>query len=177
MPFMDDEENTFNIYTLSEIDIDDLMYHAEQGDAECICALGYCYENGIKVQKDEVKAYLLYCQAADMGFANGIYNKGVFIGFGRGGAVRSPVQYFELIRQAAVLGFAPAQNDLGWCYEEGIKHGCIEYTDTQKAFQWYLKSARQGHSTGITNVIRCLKEGIGTDKNEEEARKWEEGII
>ncbi len=172
-----ENDESYNVYSLSEIDIEDIMHHAEHGDAECLCALGYCYENGIKVEQNEVKAFELYCMAADQNFANGIYNKGVFIGFGRGGAKRNPVQYFNLIRQAAVLGFAPAQNDLGWCYEEGIKHGCVDFVDTEKAFSWYLKSARQGHHTGITNVIRCYREGIGTQRDEDMALKWENGDL
>ena len=166
---------SYDVYLLSEIDMEQLKNAAEHGDAESQCALGYCYENGLHVEKDEVQALELYKASAAQNCSNGIYNVGIFTGWGKGGAERSPRKYFEYIKRAAEMGFAPAQNDLGWCYEEGIKHDCIDYVDVELAFAWYMKSAMQGHSTGITNVIRCYREGIGVQQDEDEARHWENG--
>ena len=170
---MCDDDSQYNVYSISNIDIQELMHEALHGDCECLCALGYCYENGIEVEQDEVKAFDLYKQACDQGFANGIYNTGIFYGWGKGGVKKSARLYFEHIKKAAELGFAPAQNDLGWCYEDGINHNCIDYVDKDEAFKWYLKSAKQGHHTGIYNVIRCYREGVGIPIDEEKAQEWE----
>lgn len=171
------ENDEYNMYSLSDVNIEQLIHGAlHHNDSECLCALGYCYENGIQVEKDEIKAYEYYKAAADLGLANGIYNVAIFTGWGKGGVTRSPEKYFELIKKSAEMGFAPAQNDLGWCYEEGINHGCVDFVDRNLAFKWYLKSALQDHSTGITNLIRCYREGIGTEINEEEAQKWERRV-
>ena len=162
----------YDIYTLSDIDIDELRFHADAGDAESQVALGYCYEHGFQVETDAVRAFELYSAAAAQGFANGIYNRGVCIGFGIG-TEKSARGYFACIKRAAELGFAPAQNDLGWCYECGIEHGCVDFRDERLAFSWYEKSARQGHQTAIVNIVRCYRDGVGTAPDEQKAQEWE----
>lgn len=171
----DSEVNEFDVYMLSRIDIELLKKMAlEQDDAEALVALGYCYENGMNgLQKDEAKAFELYQKAAEKGEPNGIYNMGVCLGFAVGtGRERDAKGWLENIRRAAEMGFAPAQNDLGWAYECAKERGFFEEKDDRKAFGWYLKSAMQAHQTGIKNVIRCYEEGIGTEINLVEAVKW-----
>lgn len=166
----------YTVYGLSPVGTAELSEMAQAGDAEAMVALGYCYENGIGVEKDASRAFSLYEASAEKGCANGIYNKGICIGFGIG-TEKNPAGYFDNIKRAAEMGFAPAQNDLGWCYECGIEHGCIGFRDLNLAFTFYLASASQGHRTGIVNVVRCLREGIGTKKDEGEAEKWESELF
>ena len=172
----DSDGNEYSIYELSSVDITELMDLCySKNDSEAMCALGYCYENGINglaVNKEE--AFKLYCMAADKGEANGIYNKGVCLGFGIGsGKEKDARGWLTNIKKAAEMGFAPAQNDYGWAFEMAKDKGFFDVKDLKEAFKWYLKSAMQDHHTGIENVIRCYKEGIGTQKDLKKALEWE----
>ena len=40
-----------------------------------------------------------------------------------------------------------------------------------KAFKWYLKLANS-HTDAKYSVAKCYRDGIGTDKNLDEATKW-----
>ncbi|MBQ0050701.1 MAG: sel1 repeat family protein [Treponema sp.] len=168
------EEFEYDIYQLSHVHVDELIHLAyDKNDAEAQCALGYCYENGIEVDQDKEKAFHLYEMAAQQGEANGIYNMGVCLGFAIGtGKERDAQGWLTNIRRAAEMGFAPAQNDYGWAWECAKDRGFFDKKDEQEAFKWYLKSAKQDHQTGIRNVVRCYEEGIGVQKNPEEAEKW-----
>ncbi|RHZ64743.1 hypothetical protein Glove_320g193 [Diversispora epigaea] len=44
--------------------------------------------------------------------------------------------------------------------------------DEEKAFQWYLKSAKGGNSYGQFILGGCYRQGIGTTKDEEKAFQW-----
>lgn len=168
-------EEEYNIYALSDINIEQLIHEAyEDCDSESMCALGYCYENGLYgLEENKEKAFELYCMSADKGEPNGIYNKGVCLGFAIGtGKSRDAQGWLENIKKAAELGFAAAQNDYGWAWEMAKERVFFEYKDDKIAFEWYLKSANQGHKTGIENVIRCYAEGVGVEKDEEKAEEW-----
>ncbi len=75
----------------------------------------------------------------------------------------------ERIEREAKAGDAKSQSLLGFLYEEG-KFGKIE--NYQKAFEWYMKSAKQGYPPACTVVSMLLIEGKGTEKNLVEARAW-----
>lgn len=170
----DNEEYHYNIYELSHVDIEDLIYQAyEENDSEAQCALGFCYENGYEVEEDKEEAFRLYKMSAEQGEANGIYNVGVCLGFAIGtGKDRDAQGWLANIKRAAEMGFAPAQNDYGWAFECAKERGFFDIKDDAEAFKWYLKSANQDHETGIKNVVRCYEEGIGVEKNLEEAENW-----
>lgn len=156
-----------NIEELEQLAYDD-------NDAEAQCVLGYCYENGLNgLSEDKEKAFELYQLAAYQGEVNGIYNVAVCLGFSIGtGKARDAQGWLENIRLAAEKGFAPAQNDYGWAFECAEEKGFFDEKDDAKAFEWYMKSAMQGHQTGITNVIRCYEEGIGVQPDAEAAKEW-----
>ena len=46
------------------------------GDAEGIHMVGYCYWDGIRVEKNEHKAFIYYQKSAEMGDSIGTYNVG-----------------------------------------------------------------------------------------------------
>jgi len=50
-------------------------------------------------------------------------------------------------RKAAVLGFPPAQNNIGRLYEQG--RGVVQ--DFELAYVWYSLAARAGHQTARSN--------------------------
>ena len=49
---------------------------AEMGHVNGIYMVGYCYQNGIGVEKDEHKAFIYYQKSAEMGNADGAFNVG-----------------------------------------------------------------------------------------------------
>ena len=59
----------------------------------------------------------------------------------------------KLYAQAAELGYAPAQNLLGKCYQDG--RGVEK--NIEKAFDWYKRAADQGLSEAQYNLARCLE--------------------
>ena len=60
------------------------------------------------------------------------------------------VQAARLFRRAADLGYAEAQNCLGWCYENGI--GVAQ--DSIQATIWYRKAAEQGRTDAQEALAR-----------------------
>ena len=51
---------------------------AKQGDADAQCDLGYCYQEGIGVVKNDYEAIKWYKESARQGNANAQYNLGNF---------------------------------------------------------------------------------------------------
>ena len=72
------------------------------------------------------------------------------------------------LQAAADKGQKKAQYRLGRCYDKG--HGVKE--NNQKAFEWYMKSAKQDYAKAMYQVGRCYLKGKGTQANQEEAKKW-----
>ncbi|KAF0477718.1 calmodulin-dependent protein kinase [Gigaspora margarita] len=101
---------------------------------EDIYWLGYCYEHGIEVEKDEDKAFIHYQKSANMNNSNGIYQVGYCYHLGIG---------VETNRQEAFLHYqksAEAGNSMGIfktaiCYFYGIG---VE-KDEAKFYEWIEK--------------------------------------
>ena len=74
------------------------------------------------------------------------------------------------IKKSAIADNAEAQNKLGYCYLKG--KGVVK--DEKKAFEWFLKSANNGFTSGQYSLGYCYENGIGTKKNIEVAIKWYE---
>src|SRR5437868_6109044 len=75
---------------------------------------------------------------------------------------------FVLYLKSAEDGDSNGQNNLGFCYLNGIGTA----RDENKAFEWYLKLAEGGNSNEQDNLGFCYKNGIGTDKDKKKAFKW-----
>ncbi len=79
--------------------------------------------------------------------------------------------YTEAVKnygKAAYLGYAPAQNSLGQCYQNG--EGIMQ--DFAQAVEWYRKAAEQGNILAQYNLGHCYENGIGLKQNDSEAAKW-----
>lgn len=74
----------------------------------------------------------------------------------------------EHLRNAASLGFAPAEYHLGVMYREA--KGVEE--DPYEAFKWILKSAQQGYEKGEMSISTFYYAGYGTKIDYSEARYW-----
>ena len=75
------------------------------------------------------------------------------------------IPYF---RKAAEQGYARAQCNLGYCYEQGS--GVTK--DYSEAVKWYRKAAEQGHARAQYNLGLCYYKGSGVTKDYSEAVKW-----
>lgn len=78
------------------------------------------------------------------------------------------VQAVEHFRKAAEQNHAAAQNDLGFCYQNGLGVN----KDYYKAFYWYSKSAEQGFTVAQCNLGGCYENGNGTVKDLVKAEYW-----
>ncbi len=73
-----------------------------------------------------------------------------------------------LLKQAAELGNAEAQYNLGYCYQEGVE---VPKNDSI-ANTWLLKSAKQGWLNAQFKIAYSYAVGRGTTKNDGQAFYW-----
>jgi len=122
--------------------------------------LGYCYEHGIGVQVDPVKAASWYQLSADQGNAAGQVHLGLCNkkGFGVAKDVEVAFKYFHL---SGAKQSAEALYELGSCYENGIGTPI----DPIKAVIYYTFSAVQGDPDAQCRLAFCYENGFGVEKN------------
>ncbi|OMH85760.1 hypothetical protein AX774_g673 [Zancudomyces culisetae] len=146
--------------------------------------LGFCYEFGIEVKCDFIKAELLYLPAADAGCSLAQLRIAFLRKYGRPGVKIDKLEaekWADMVRgnknssatrwlkkAAEIHLLAPAQYALGLCYHDGIGVDVNE----KKAFELYYKSAKQGNARGQGILGYCFGEGFGVNQNKEEAVKW-----
>ena len=122
---------------------------AKQGNMISQFYLGWMYDNGDGVSKNENESVKWYKLAAKQGNANSQYNLGVIYDNGEGvhEDENESVKWYKL---AAKQGHAKAQNNLGWMYENG------EYKNYGEAFKWYEKASMNGNDTAQYNLGETL---------------------
>jgi TPR repeat protein len=74
----------------------------------------------------------------------------------------------EWYSRAADHQFAPAMNNLGEVYREGL----IQSPDFDEAFHWYQAAAAAGNPIGLWNVGAAYASGQGTPRNQSVADQW-----
>jgi TPR repeat protein len=147
---------------------------AEQGNPRAQANLGYMYDNGEGVPKDNTEAMKWYRKAADQfrkaadeGNADGQYHLGVMYDYGQG----VPKDYAEAakwFRKAADQGDADAQNALGYMYANG--QGVPQnYT---YAMNWFRAAADQGNADGQNGVGALYNNGQGVPQDYAQALMW-----
>lgn len=155
---------------------------ADQGVPEAKYQLGLMYEKGLGTEKDLVKAYGWYLSASKDGPIDAQYRTALCYYFGKGvkqdfdiaeiwfrnlaekGHLLSQhylgnclyyqgkyAECLEWWEKAGNRGIAESSYNVGLCYETG--EGCEK--DMEKAWQWYLKAAGQGHQES-KEIIRAL---------------------
>jgi len=129
--------------------------------------IGYCYDVGKEVDKDEKKAVEWYQRAADQGYAHAQCNLGrcYEVGAGVDKDTKKAVEWYQ---RAALQGNAQAQHKIAWCYQHGV--GIAK--DEIKGFEWYQRAANQGIAGSQCNLGYCYQQGIGTAKNIQKAIEW-----
>ena len=70
--------------------------------------------------------------------------------------------------KAANQGYAPAQYNLGVCYENG--RGVVQ--SYEKAAFWFKKAANQGDAQAQFYLGVCYENGLGVKKDLKKAKFW-----
>jgi TPR repeat protein len=136
-----------------------------------LAAIGDVYCSGFGLEeKDYGKALQFYRKAASMGNAHACYMIGECLYKGRGceKSISEAMDYYE---DAAASGSIGAMLRLGDIYWNGVASAVP--VDRVKASQWYIKALDACQRTSdmrslpyaYVRVARCLKAGIGMEKN------------
>jgi len=72
------------------------------------------------------------------------------------------------LRAATEQGSGGAAGLLGYMYVSG--HGVT--ADPQRAFSYFMQSAKMGNGDGMHGVAQCYERGVGVAKNQAEADRW-----
>lgn len=139
----------------------------EQGFPPAQHKLGFCYDEGIGVEKDKQEVVEWWKKAAEQGYYLAQYNLGTRYMFGHG-IEKDEKKAVEWWRKAAEQGDSAAQNNLGISYEKGIGVEKNEY----KAVEWYAKAAKQEHLAAQCSLGFCYMSGRGIGKDEKKAVEW-----
>jgi TPR repeat protein len=130
----------------------DFRRAAENGNAEAMYKLGYCYANGKGVDRNYRKAMHWYILAADNGIAAAQVELADYYYNGDIDIKRDYKKAAYWYRRAANQGISSAQFKLGVCYLCGL--GVME--DTNTAIYWF-NSAYRGPGAGVDReLIRRL---------------------
>ncbi len=126
------------------------------------------YMNGTGVKKDYAEAYKYNKLAADKKEPAAYANLGVmyYNGWGVTQDDREAVKWWKMAAQQNV---ALAQSNLGYMYENGL--GGLP-KNQNKAFEYFMKAAKQNDVNGMYNVGSCYLDGKGVNVNYAEALKW-----
>jgi hypothetical protein len=112
---------------------------AEMGSVKAQNNLGFIYEIGQDVPKDDAEAVKWFCRAAEQGHAKAQYNLANHYALGRGTAQNDEAAARWYLR-AAEQGIANAMNHLGAMYAAG--RGVEK--DEAESIKWYTRAAGQG---------------------------------
>jgi TPR repeat protein len=137
--------------------------------------------------REEMKAFAIFENAAKRGNAEGLYNVSLMYQRGQAGLTRDLLKAREYCLKAASqkpyvkfqgqifknVGVAEAETSIAINYRDGL--GVDQNDDT--AFQWFLKSAQHGCSSGQNNLALALQNGTGCIQNLTSARAWFEQAV
>jgi len=137
---------------------------AELGNAKCINALGYCYEHGDGVERNEEKSFEYYKQAANLNDLKAMRNLGSIYNDGSSYVPANQELAFYWYKQAASIGDAECQSIIGIRYLKGLGTEINE----QEAIEWLTKAANQ-HYFAAAHKLANIYDG---KNNQKEADKW-----
>ena len=150
-----------------------------QDNAEAICGLGICYQNGYGIEKDETRAFQLFLKASEMGLLEAQFQLAEAYHFGKG-ILRDDKKAMDLYYKTAQKGHCISEFMIG----EHLMHThttldiansfvTTSKRDTIKAFDWFIKSAKQGYHPAQRRIGAFYE--TGTDpcvRNVGKAIEW-----
>ena len=129
--------------------------------------LAFCYETGCGIEKSAEQAEK-WREKAWWGSPKAPY-KIAKAYEGIGGRLadfgKSAIRFYRI---AAEMGYAVAQCELGFAYEDGIN---VQENPTE-AFRWYLEAANQNDASAQCALGSCFCFGYGVEQNAAEAARW-----
>ena len=140
-----------------------------ENDAESLFIMGEKYSKGEGGQEDKRQAFQYYKQAAEKGHKAALFTISDMIAPGNPNSIEAHVlEYSERpkwIRLAAEQGYASAQTNLGFLYQNG-NWGLPQ--DYQEAIKWFVLAAKQGSALAMTFLGELFLEL----KDIKQAIKW-----
>jgi hypothetical protein len=143
---------------------------ADAGSAIAMGYLGFIYEDGIGLPKDDAQAAVWYRKAADAGSAIAMGYLGSMYESGRGGLPQNDAQGVAWFRKAADAGNGTAMSWLGYLYLNG-RSGLPK--DDAQAVAWYRKAADADDASAMSNLGYMYENGRGgLPKDKAQAAAW-----
>ncbi len=152
---------------LSAADYERVHARAEQGDAVAQSNLGYLYQSGRGVPKDDTQAVAWYRKSADQGNGGAqndlaeMYHTGT-------GVPKDDAQAVAWYRKAADQGNIRAEFNLAFMYLNGLG----VFKDDAQAAAWYRKAAEHGFGPAQNSLGLMYENGWGVPKDRTQAIDW-----
>lgn len=141
---------------------------ADLGFPDAIGGMGYFYAMGVEVPKDLSAAVDWFRKGAEKGSRKSKLNLALAIANGRG-VERDEKTGLMLLDEAAAAGLPEAMSAQGETYYYGQFGRSV---DMPTAFGCFLSAAKAGNADAQNTLGIMYREGLGTEKNGEEAFKW-----
>ncbi len=137
---------------------------AELGDAKAQHTIGYMYEYGKGLPKNQSEAAKWYTKAAEQGFAEAQNNLGFMYANGNG-VIKDPTQAMKWYGKAAEQGLSAAQ------YNFGVMHTNSQAApvDYVKAYMWANLAAAKNNKNAI-KMRTMLEKNLKKEQIEEGQR-------
>ncbi len=149
---------------------------AEQGDVDAQIYLGFVFETGNGIAKNEAKAAEWYRKAAEQG--NALAQTYLALMFARGqGVPKNEFEATKWFQKAAQQGNSRAQYNRGARREFRLGEPRVDLEEVgerrEEAAKWYLKAAKQGNLEAQINLGLIHAKRIGEKEiNKKEVAKW-----
>lgn len=140
---------------------------AEAGDADSQYQLALYYHNGLGVSKNYSKSFEWLSKAAQQNISDAQYL--LYLYYRDGYLEENDEKALEWLLKAAENENLDAQFELGKYYLNG---GLGLSSDPAKTFEWFRRSAKQGHAKAQSYLAYCYDEGIGCRKDHHSAVEW-----
>eukprot|EP00297_Palpitomonas_bilix_P015066 CAMPEP_0113899782 /NCGR_PEP_ID=MMETSP0780_2-20120614/20260_1 /TAXON_ID=652834 /ORGANISM="Palpitomonas bilix" /LENGTH=209 /DNA_ID=CAMNT_0000892063 /DNA_START=24 /DNA_END=650 /DNA_ORIENTATION=- /assembly_acc=CAM_ASM_000599 len=134
----------------------------KKGDRVAGHILGYYYQVGVYVEKDEKRASSIFVDLAGKGHWG---SRGVCHEYGYDPYEKSIEKAVECYRKGVEEGDEVSLNNLGLCFDNGTGVD----TNEKKAVQLYSQAAKKGYAIAIFNLAVCYWNGTGAKKDKEKA--------
>ena len=145
------------------------MMSAEHDDPNGLKNCADCMLFGIGFPVIYKRALHYYSRLAQQGSLYAKYRIAEMLIRGQG-TKRNRHAGFNMLCKVARAGSADAQYSLYEIYRDGR---VIVRKNMERAVEWLIRAAEQGHGAACEELARCYREGIGVDKDARLARKWE----
>lgn len=166
----------------------ELYQEAERlGNMQAATKIGWCYDGGIGVERDESKAVPFFEEAAKAGNKDGMHALGFYYVNGDGGFEKNTELGVQWLTKSFEAGNAYSAYTIGSCLQneghEGKRTKQISAAEAEgkisQGFQWYLKGAQAGHIWCMEAVGDCYRRGSdwGTERDITQAIYWLEKFL